>query len=141
MRGSKVFVCSVLPILIVISPGLAFSCYNCSSNADIECSEKFDKDNTKLTSSSCDDLFEARFCIKTTGIFEGEIATKRFCSSRDYGNYCEYIKRKGDEREYRSCVYTCSSDACNGIADTRVELFTVSSLFTISIAALVSKLL
>ena len=31
-----------------------------------------------------------------TGIFEGKLGTKRFCSSRDWGYYCEYIKRPGD---------------------------------------------
>ncbi|XP_076327416.1 UPAR/Ly6 domain-containing protein bou-like [Tachypleus tridentatus] len=43
----------------------------------------------------------------------GEIGTKRYCSSRDLGNFCEYIRRLGDDREYRSCVYTCSADNCN----------------------------
>ena len=34
--------------------------------------------------------------MKMTGIFEGKLGTKRFCSSRDWGYYCEYIKRPGD---------------------------------------------
>ena len=45
-----------------------------------------------------------------TGIYLGKMGTKRFCSSRHWGNYCEYIKRPGDAREYRSCVFTCGSD-------------------------------
>lgn len=47
-------------------------------------------------------------------ILTGSLGTRRFCSSRDLGNYCEYIRRPGDQREYRSCVYTCTGDGCNG---------------------------
>ena len=39
---------------------------------------------------------------------------QRFCSSRDWGDYCEYIQRPGDPREYRSCVFTCTGHGCNG---------------------------
>nr|CAD7447530.1 unnamed protein product [Timema bartmani] len=44
---------------------------------------------------------------------QGGLGTKRFCSSLDLGNYCNYIKQPGDELEYRSCVFTCSTDGCN----------------------------
>ena len=47
-------------------------------------------------------LLQAYYCIKMTGIFEGKLGTKRFCSSRNWGNYCEYISRPGDIQEYRS---------------------------------------
>lgn len=43
----------------------------------------------------------------------GQIGTTRFCSSRDLGDKCDYIKRKGDDRYHRSCVFTCSSYGCN----------------------------
>ena len=46
--------------------------------------------------TDCSHVFEAQYCVKMTGIFEGKLGTKRFCSSRDWGNYCEYIKRPGD---------------------------------------------
>jgi hypothetical protein len=39
---------------------------------------------------------QATYCVKMTGVFEGMLGTKRFCSSRDWGNYCEYIQRPGD---------------------------------------------
>jgi hypothetical protein len=48
-----------------------------------------------------------------TGIFNGKLGTKRFCSSRDWGNYCEYIERPGDIQEYRSCIFTCWTNGCN----------------------------
>ncbi len=35
-------------------------------------------------------------CIKMTGVFDGKLGTKRFCSSKTWGNYCEYNKRPGD---------------------------------------------
>jgi hypothetical protein len=41
-------------------------------------------------------LVQATYCVKMTGVFEGMLGTKRFCSSRDWGNYCEYIQRPGD---------------------------------------------
>lgn len=43
----------------------------------------------------------------------GGIGAKRFCSSKDLGNYCNYVMNKGDRMEYRSCIYTCSTDGCN----------------------------
>ena len=49
---------------------------------------------------------QAQYCIKMTGIFEGKLGTKRFCSSRDWGHYCEYIKRPGDiQVGYRARSY------------------------------------
>ena len=51
-----------------------------------------DEDDDELM-MNCD---QAQYCVKMTGIFEGKLGTKRFCSSRDWGYYCEYIKRPGD---------------------------------------------
>ncbi|ODN06405.1 hypothetical protein Ocin01_00272 [Orchesella cincta] len=62
----------------------------------------------------CTYIHEGQFCVKAVGIIGGSLGTRRFCSSRDLGNYCEYIRRPGDQREYRSCVYTCTGDGCNG---------------------------
>ncbi len=39
---------------------------------------------------------KATHCIKMTGVFDEKLGTKRFCSSKTWGNYCEYIKRPGD---------------------------------------------
>ena len=63
---------------------------------------------------------QAYYCIKMTGIFEGKLGTKRFCSSRDWGNYCEYISRPGDIQEYRSCVFSCGTNDCNRGVGTAV---------------------
>lgn len=43
----------------------------------------------------------------------GGIGAKRFCSSKDLGNYCNYVTAKGDVMEYRSCIFTCGTDGCN----------------------------
>ncbi|XP_053214283.1 U-scoloptoxin(05)-Sm1a-like [Panonychus citri] len=90
----------------------SLDCYICSSDNDTDCSEIFDKEHAKLQPVSCD-IYGAEYCIKTTGIYEGSIGVKRFCSSRKFEDYCDYIKRKGDNKPQRSCVYSCSSDGCN----------------------------
>lgn len=46
-------------------------------------------------------------------IFTGGLGVKRYCSSHNLGNYCNYVKQPGDTLEYRTCVYTCDSDGCN----------------------------
>ncbi|XP_023242166.1 uncharacterized protein LOC111640387 [Centruroides sculpturatus] len=102
-------------------------CYRCESKTHLHCSERFDHENANLQPESCSDVFEAQYCIKATGMFEGEIGTKRFCSSRDHGDYCEYVQRPGDEREYRSCIYTCSTDGCNSAISWRLSLLLMLS--------------
>ncbi|UXI17066.1 hypothetical protein NH340_JMT03009 [Sarcoptes scabiei] len=97
----------------------AINCYQCDSNSDLECSEIFDLERTQLKPKPCDDVYEASYCIKTTGLFGGQIGTIRNCSSRDLGDRCSFVKRSGDQRYIRSCVYTCSSDACNHSSNDR----------------------
>ncbi|KAF8783380.1 hypothetical protein HNY73_013545 [Argiope bruennichi] len=97
----------------IIHETSAIYCYQCNSNEETYCSEVFNRDGLTLEPTVCDGIHEAKYCIKATGMYEGTIGTRRFCSSRHHGNYCEYVRRPGDEREYRSCVYTCSSDGCN----------------------------
>ncbi|XP_042897486.1 UPAR/Ly6 domain-containing protein bou [Parasteatoda tepidariorum] len=91
----------------------ALFCYQCNSNEETYCAEVFNRDGLTLEPTECDEIYEAKYCIKATGMYEGTIGTRRFCSSRHHGNYCEYVRRPGDEREYRSCVYTCFNDGCN----------------------------
>ncbi|KAJ8950716.1 hypothetical protein NQ318_012797 [Aromia moschata] len=61
---------------------------------------------------SCEHVFEAQYCVKSTGL-DGGIGAKRFCSSLDLGNYCNYVQQPGDILTYRTCVYTCTGDGCN----------------------------
>ena len=42
-----------------------------------------------------------------TGVYDGKLGTKRFCSSKDWGNYCEYIERPGGEFEFFTGYYFC----------------------------------
>lgn len=51
--------------------------------------------------------------LKCYYLFVGGIGAKRFCSSLDLGNYCNYVKQPGDILEYRTCVFTCTGDGCN----------------------------
>uniref|UniRef100_A0A4Q8K8T6 U7-Deinotoxin-Dsu1a_1 n=1 Tax=Deinopis subrufa TaxID=1905329 RepID=A0A4Q8K8T6_DEISU len=113
MRCFITVVLSFLVLLTYVQKSSAIYCYQCNSNEETYCSEVFNRDNLALEPALCDGIHEAKYCIKATGMYEGTIGTRRFCSSRHHGNYCEYVKRPGDEREYRSCVYTCYSDGCN----------------------------
>lgn len=64
--------------------------------------------------------------------FLGGIGAKRFCSSLDLGNYCNYVKQPGDELTYRTCVFTCTGDGCNP-GNSNVP----SSIITLGTAAVV----
>ena len=88
----------------------AISCYECDSSNNFSCTEFWDP-TLPVTSqyySNCSHVFEARYCVKMTGVFDGKLGTKRFCSSKDWGNYCEYIERpggKGLRRSHRAVFY------------------------------------
>lgn len=113
----------------------SINCYQCSgtdSNAPFECNEYLESDTT-LVPNDCEGIHDAQYCIKHVGRFEGGISTKRFCSSLDLGNYCNYVQLPGDKLEYRTCIYTCSIDGCNGASTIQVSaLYFLSVLFIIS---------
>lgn len=48
------------------------------------------------------------------------MGTTRFCSSKSFGNQCQYVDFPDHNRIYRSCVFTCDQDGCNSTG-----LFTV----------------
>ncbi|GIY62018.1 protein quiver [Caerostris darwini] len=121
-------------ILHLIVPAFCLECYRCNSTGNLDCLEKFMYPNP-LRPESCSDVFEAQYCIKTTGIYDGVVGTRRFCSSRDLGNFCEFIFHKGEQREYKGCVYTCATDGCN-TASTNFK--THLSVGLITLTALVS---
>ncbi|GFU34739.1 uncharacterized protein NPIL_545041 [Nephila pilipes] len=113
MKLSLLIVICLYLLTAVIHKSSAIYCFQCNSNEETYCSEVFNREGLILEPTVCDGIHEAKYCVKATGMYEGTIGTRRFCSSRHHGNYCEYVRRPGDEREYRSCVYTCSSDSCN----------------------------
>lgn len=108
-----------------------------------------------LEPAECDQVFEAEYCIKATGrafggkrvacltnltigkfyffwtlkdfsfFFSGGIGTKRFCSSLDLGNYCNYVQQPGDQLEYRSCLFTCTGDGCNSATLASISRSTI----------------
>lgn len=102
---------------------MTINCYQCNSSSSADCNELFNAEDKNLKAQTCDNVYEARYCIKTTGVYAGLIGTQRFCASKNFGNYCEYIKRNGDQREQRSCVYTCSSDGCNSSNQNLINHF------------------
>ncbi|XP_058801331.1 U-scoloptoxin(05)-Sm1a isoform X2 [Phymastichus coffea] len=89
-----------------------FRCVSTNSTRPFLCNE-FLSHSEDLEPESCDDVYNAQYCIKHVGRFEGGVGTKRFCSSVDLGNYCDYVQQPGDKLSYRTCVYTCNSDGCN----------------------------
>ncbi|XP_076296553.1 glycosylphosphatidylinositol anchored membrane protein boudin isoform X2 [Lasioglossum baleicum] len=90
----------------------SLDCYQCSPAEELICGDD------KLVSSSlqpanCSHVYGARYCIKSIGRYGGGIGTKRFCSAKDLGNYCDYVNREGDKLTYRTCIFTCTGDGCN----------------------------
>ncbi|CAH0725214.1 unnamed protein product, partial [Brenthis ino] len=93
-------------------------CYQCNTSTTLECSDGFlSLDGTLLRSASCDHVYGAQYCIKMTG----GIGTKRYCSSLDLGNQCNYVQQPGDKLEYRTCIYTCNTDGCNGASSIHIS--------------------
>ncbi|KAH1012138.1 hypothetical protein HUJ05_011350 [Dendroctonus ponderosae] len=90
--------------------GSSLNCYQCSSAESLDCSDVMIHMGG-IQPKSCDHVFEAEFCIKSTSL--NGIGTSRYCSSNHMGNYCNYVKQPGDTLWYRSCIYTCTGDGCN----------------------------
>ena len=128
------FLSSVILMSSVIHWSDCIYCYSCDSSSDFSCSEYWDPSNDVNSEfySDCADVYDAKYCVKMAGVFDGKLGTKRFCSSRDWGDYCEYIQRPGDPREYRSCIFTCSTHGCNGAPVSKISMFTFIGLFLIS---------
>ncbi|XP_053603298.1 UPAR/Ly6 domain-containing protein bou [Plodia interpunctella] len=102
--------------------GLAIDCYQCNSSSTMECGDGLmNLDGGVLTPTSCEHVHNAQYCIKLTG----GISTVRYCSSLDLGTYCNYVQQVGDKLEYRTCIYTCSSDGCNAASTLGVPLFLI----------------
>eukprot|EP00102_Acyrthosiphon_pisum_P024494 XP_016661704.1 PREDICTED: uncharacterized protein LOC107884358 [Acyrthosiphon pisum] len=67
-----------------------------------------------LRPTPCTNLNNAAYCVTHIGFYNGGLGVRRYCSSHDLGNYCNYFKPPGDEKEYETCIYTCASSGCNG---------------------------
>ncbi|EDV44435.1 uncharacterized protein Dana_GF20356 [Drosophila ananassae] len=111
----------LLGVLVLVSLPIVtvsgIECYVCdTSDTDqpFQCGEWFERyDEPDIQPQNCSSVHGAQFCVKHVGRFEGGIGAKRFCSSKDLGNYCDYVRNKGDRMDYRSCIYTCDTDGCN----------------------------
>ncbi|XP_074042130.1 glycosylphosphatidylinositol anchored membrane protein boudin isoform X2 [Leptinotarsa decemlineata] len=95
----------------------AMKCYQCSATKSTDCSDGMIQLGG-IEPNDCSDVFEAEYCIKTFSL-NGGIGAKRFCSSLDLGNYCNYVKQPGDILNYRTCVFTCTGDGCNPAGFTK----------------------
>ncbi|OWA50622.1 hypothetical protein BV898_15133 [Hypsibius exemplaris] len=89
-------------------------CYKCDSTTDPGCQEQFDVSTSGLETVDCgEEVYQGRYCIKTTGIYGGKPGTRRFCSSKDLGNLCNYISRPNEPLDFRACIFSCTSNQCN----------------------------
>ncbi|XP_066260030.1 UPAR/Ly6 domain-containing protein bou [Euwallacea similis] len=113
--------------------GSSINCYQCASSENMECADAM-VHMGGIEAHSCDHVFEAQYCIKSTSL-DGGIGTKRYCSSLDLGNYCNYVKQPGDTLQYRSCVYTCNGDGCNPSV-RKIPSLTLIILMDIAIIAI-----
>jgi hypothetical protein len=123
---------------LYIRTSLTLDCYQCSGSdptKPFQCNEWLTSD-IDIKPEPCDNVYDAQYCIKHIGRFEGGIGAKRFCSSLDLGNYCNYVKQPGDILLYRTCVFTCSGDGCNASSITKPGSF----LLFASLGLLVYKL-
>ncbi|XP_054266708.1 U-scoloptoxin(05)-Cw1a isoform X1 [Macrosteles quadrilineatus] len=126
-----------IALVSTINSVSAIDCYQCTSTDHtdpFQCGE-YMTDDRDIEPTPCDSVYGAAYCIKHTGRFEGGLGTKRFCSSLDLGNYCNYIRQPGDMMEYRSCVYTCDSDGCNAGNTLRLSLTHITAALTITLAS------
>ncbi|XP_026737226.1 omega-scoloptoxin-Ssm1a [Trichoplusia ni] len=111
----------------------SIECYQCSgtdSNNPFQCNEFLEND-VDLVPVDCATIHNAQYCIKHVGRYEGGISTKRFCSSLDLGNYCNYVQQPGDKLEYRTCIYTCSTDGCNAGTNLKTSAIVLVALFIV----------
>ncbi|CAD7082396.1 unnamed protein product [Hermetia illucens] len=116
MRG---FIC-LIALFALLKSAQSIRCYVCNATdttTPFQCGEWFERfDTPDIEPQECSSVHGAQYCIKHIGRFEGGIGAKRYCSSKDLGNYCNYVQNKGDRMEYRSCIFTCSTDGCNNTA-------------------------
>ncbi|CAH0605499.1 unnamed protein product [Chrysodeixis includens] len=111
----------------------SIECYQCSgtdSNNPFQCNEFLEND-VDLVPVDCATIHNAQYCIKHVGRYEGGISTKRYCSSLDLGNYCNYVQQPGDKLEYRTCIYTCSTDGCNAGTTLKTSAIVLLTLFIV----------
>ncbi|XP_055376997.1 U-scoloptoxin(05)-Sm1a isoform X1 [Condylostylus longicornis] len=129
----------LLPLFLCILTKSAYSirCYICNttdSTTPFQCGEWFERfDHPDIQPQDCSAVHGAQYCIKHIGRFEGGIGAKRYCSSKDLGNYCDYVKQRGDTMEYRSCIFTCSTDGCNNTISIQPQLKTIGFLTILTI--------
>ncbi|KAI4488488.1 hypothetical protein M0802_011594 [Mischocyttarus mexicanus] len=110
----------------------ALECYQCTSADQWQCSDgELIKDS--LQPINCSHIYDAHYCVKSIGRYGGGVGTKRFCSTSNLGNYCNYVQQPGDKLIYRSCVFTCDSDGCNSVSSLRstISVYVISFLFFI----------
>ncbi|XP_016938889.2 UPAR/Ly6 domain-containing protein bou [Drosophila suzukii] len=126
--------CLLMSLQMLTVSGI--ECYVCDTSDTehpFQCGEWFERyDEPDIQPQNCSSVHGAQFCVKHVGRFEGGIGAKRFCSSKDMGNYCDYVRNKGDRMDYRSCIYTCDTDGCNAAGRLELEWGVAAALLTLT---------
>ncbi|XP_060858343.1 U-scoloptoxin(05)-Cw1a-like [Metopolophium dirhodum] len=110
------FLLVLIAFISTIRTAVCISCFQCNStdiNHQFLCTENME-DSDSLRPQPCTSINDAAYCVTQIGLHRGGLGVTRYCSSHNLGNYCKYLKRPGDVVEYRTCIYTCDSDGCNG---------------------------
>ncbi|XP_014772275.1 uncharacterized protein LOC106870646 [Octopus bimaculoides] len=133
-RGHWVYLTVLL--LVYINSVQALNCYVCNSTLDDNCNAKFEKTEINPVKPQHCNVYNAKYCIKVYGMWGGVVGTHRFCSSRDMGEQCQDIWYADHERMYRSCVFTCSGDACNATERLSTKWYHISAGMILSLACI-----
>ncbi|ESP04019.1 hypothetical protein LOTGIDRAFT_185419 [Lottia gigantea] len=102
-----------LSLLLLADTVYGIACYQCNSTLESNCQDQFDHSDLNPQKSTLCQMYNARYCVKVTGLWGGIVGTHRFCSSRDMGDQCQDIGYADHDRMYRACIFTCTSDDCN----------------------------
>ncbi|XP_015377946.1 PREDICTED: uncharacterized protein LOC107172177 [Diuraphis noxia] len=109
----------------IIKSAVCISCFQCNStdiNDQFRCTETME-DSYGLRPQPCTSVYNAAYCVTLIGRHSGGLGVTRYCSAHNLGNYCQYFKLPGDVLEYRTCIYTCDSDGCNGPSELKLSKY------------------
>ncbi|XP_029656435.1 uncharacterized protein LOC115230369 [Octopus sinensis] len=133
-RGHWVYLTVLL--LVYINSVQALNCYVCNSTLDDNCNAKFEKTDINPIKPEPCNVYNAKYCIKVYGMWGGVVGTHRFCSSRDMGKQCQDIWYADHERMYRSCIFTCTGDACNAAETLSTKWYHISAGMILSLTCM-----
>ncbi|XP_060855071.1 U-scoloptoxin(05)-Sm1a-like [Metopolophium dirhodum] len=122
VNANNLFVLLLIAFICTIRSAGSISCYQCNSTDikyQFQCTETMDNIGD-LRPTPCTNLYNAAYCVTHIGFHNGGHGVRRYCSSHNLGNYCNYFKPPGDEKDYETCIYTCAASGCNGPGELKL---------------------